>query len=115
MRATSFAFLGGAFLIACAATDTVRDETESSNDGLTSCTSSAPSPKPMELVNYCKALPGVSANGILECLKGAAASPTPAVLVNYCSALPGTNAQGVLTCIANGGPSTKPDVLVNYC
>lgn len=98
-----------AVLVACAPPESApSSEAEASEQALTTCAQVKPSPKPMEVVNYCKTLPGVNANGVLDCIKGAAASPTPAVVVNACSSLPGVNAEGVLTCISALTQTPRP-------
>jgi hypothetical protein len=77
-------------------------------DALTVCHPRVAPANPAELVNYCNALPGVNANGVLDCIKGAAPSPTPAAVIDACKALTNVNVAGQLTCIAAVGGSLMP-------
>ena len=77
-------------------------------EALVTCAPAAPSTKPDELINYCKALPGVNANGVLDCIKAAAASMTPAVVINHCASVPGFNAEAQLACIAAASNTPRP-------
>ena len=71
-----------------------------SEEALATCAPAAASTKPDERINYCKGLPGVNANGILDCIKGVAASATPAIVINYCSGIPGFDVEAQLACMS---------------